>query len=233
MTASDPPSHPGAEGTTEPRHRMVTEQLQARGVADARVLAAFEAVPREWFVPEQLAEFAYDDRPLPIGEAQTISQPLIVAVMLEALEPAPTDRLLEVGTGSGYAAAVAAELVAEVFTIERLPDLVAAAAERLAARGFDGVHVRAGDGTLGWPEAGPFDAILVSAGGPHLPGPLLGQLATGGRLVMPVGRQERAQRLVRVRRQPDGRLVEEDLGAVRFVPLIGRGGWPDRPEPTQ
>ncbi len=207
---------------------MVAEDLAARGVVDTSVLAAFEVVERERFVPAEFESSAYDDCPLPIGGGQTISQPLMVAIMLEALELTPSDRLLEVGTGSGYAAALAARLVAEVFTIERLPELAADAARRLEEMGEDRVHVRSGDGSLGWPDAAPFDAILVSAGGPHLPGPLLGQLAPGGRLVMPVGREQRAQRLVRVRRDADGLLHHEDLGAVRFVPLIGVGGWPDR-----
>jgi protein-L-isoaspartate(D-aspartate) O-methyltransferase len=209
----------------EQRRRLRVE-LARRGIVDERVLDAFESVRREAFVPGSLAYAAYDDRPLPIGEGQTISQPLMVAIMLEALELRPEDRVLEVGTGSGYAAALAAHLACEVFTVERLPRLAADAARRLAHHGYDAVHVRPGDGTLGWPEAGPFDAILVSAGGPHIPGQLLDQLGDGGRLVMPVGRNERSQRLVRVRRRPGRRWSHEDLGAVRFVPLIGVGGWP-------
>jgi protein-L-isoaspartate(D-aspartate) O-methyltransferase len=210
----------------ERRRWMTRAELAGRGIADRRVLAAFDTVEREAFVPVGLETAAYENRPLPIGDGQTISQPLMVAIMLEALELEPTDRVLEVGTGSGYAAALAAHLAAEVYTVERLPRLAEDAADRLRRLGYGNVHVRAGDGTLGWPEAGPFDAILVSAGGPHLPGQLLDQLADGGRLVMPVGRNERSQRLVRVRCKPGRRWSHEDLGAVRFVPLIGVGGWP-------
>lgn len=205
--------------------RQLVELLSSRGVGDARVLLAMGHVPREEFVPPGLREFAYRDAPLPIGEEQTISQPLIVALMAEAASIQSDDRILEVGTGSGYAAAVFSELAAEVYTVERHKTLARSAAERLHALGYENVHVLHGDGTLGWPEHGPYDAILVAAGGPDVPEALLGQLAPGGRIVIPVGTTPRDQRLIRVFRTPEG-LVREDLGAVRFVPLVGRQGWP-------
>lgn len=200
---------------------MVERQLAARGIRDARVLRAFAEVPRHAFVPPELAPSAYDDRALPLDHGQTISQPYVVALMLEALALAPGDRALEVGTGSGYAAALLARLCAEVYTIERLEGLADAARGRLKLMGVANVRVRAGDGTLGWPEAGPFDAILVSAGGPRLPQPLLDQLADGGRLVLPLGPEGGDQELVVVSRVGE-RLERRDLGSVQFVPLVGR-----------
>jgi protein-L-isoaspartate(D-aspartate) O-methyltransferase len=211
---------------------MVERQLAGRGIRDPRVLAAMRAVPRELFVPETAADDAYDDGPLPIGEGQTISQPYIVAYMLEAVAPDPTHRALEIGTGSGYSAAVLASIVAEVYTVERLPALAESAARRLARLGFDNVHVRCGDGTLGWPEHAPYDVIVVTAGGPDVPPALLAQLAPGGRLVMPVGDEPRAQQLVRVRRRPDGAPIHDWLGPVAFVPLIGAQGWQGRAVPA-
>src|SRR5690606_26278258 len=205
------------------RDRMVRLQLARRGIRDPKVTRAMTRVPREKFVPEELAEFAYDDTPLPLPENQTISQPYVVALMTEALELDDDDRVLEIGTGSGYSAAVLAEIAAEVFTIERHPSLADAARARLEALGYDNVHVRCGDGTLGWPEEAPFDAIVVTAGGPAVPRSLREQLAQGGRLVIPVG-VERVQRLLRIRRTDEDRYDEEDLGPVLFVPLIGEEG---------
>jgi protein-L-isoaspartate(D-aspartate) O-methyltransferase len=206
---------------------MIDSQLGARGIRDARVLAAMAAVPRDAFVPQYLAEFAYDDRPLPIAAGQTISQPYIVALMAEALALSPAARVLEIGTGSGYAAAVLAEIAAEVYTVERHAELASAARARLQALGYgERVQVLCGDGTLGWAEHAPYDAIVVAAGGPDLPRALLDQLAVGGNLVMPVG-TSRAQSLVRITRDELRTYRREDLGAVMFVPLIGEQGWAD------
>ncbi|MCY1071592.1 protein-L-isoaspartate(D-aspartate) O-methyltransferase [Nannocystis sp. RBIL2] len=202
-------------------------QLAGRGITDERVLEAFRTVPRAEFVPEELADLAHEDAPLPIGGGQTISQPFIVALTLEALELHGGERVLEVGAGSGYAAAVASRLAGEVFTVERLESLADDASKRLARLGFTNVRVRCGDGTLGWPEHAPYDAIAVAAGGPAVPRALLDQLAPGGRLVMPVGADADSQTLVRITREHDGRLREDSLGPVRFVPLIGEQGWPD------
>jgi protein-L-isoaspartate(D-aspartate) O-methyltransferase len=209
------------------RDEMVARQLAARGIRDGRVLAAMRAVPREEFVPSELVEFAYEDSPLPISEEQTISQPYIVALMAEALELRPEDRVLEVGTGSGYAAAVLAHLAAEVSTIERHESLAVAARRKLRELGYANVRVVHGDGSLGWEEGAPYDAIVAAAGGPDVPPALLAQLAPGGRLVMPVGSTPREQTLVRLRKRADGKIAREDLGPVRFVPLIGAGGWPE------
>jgi protein-L-isoaspartate(D-aspartate) O-methyltransferase len=206
------------------RELMVSEQLAARGVRDPRVLDALGTVPRHLFVAVGLQDRAYDDTPLPIGERQTISQPYMVAHMTEALGDVSGENVLEVGTGSGYQAAILAELGARVVTLERIPALARRAAERLAALGYgDRVRVIEADGTLGWSAAAPYDAILVTAGGPCLPRPLLEQLAPGGRLVLPMGEEE-LQTLVRVRRGPQG-LVEEYLGECRFVKLLGSYGW--------
>ena len=206
------------------RQAMVERQIAGRGLRDERVLEAMRTVPREEFVPEPLADLAHDDTPLPIGEEQTISQPYVVALMAEALELRPEDRVLEIGAGSGYAAAVLARLAGEVWAVERHASLAREAAERLARLGIQNVHVIQGDGTLGLPEHAPYDAIVVAAGGPDVPPALLDQLAEGGRLVIPIGPEPRMQELVRVRRQ-DGHTVREDLGPVRFVPLIGAQGW--------
>ncbi len=216
------PSEAGAPTAAAARGRMVREGLERRGIRDRRVLDAMAAVPREQFVPEQFVGSAYEDRPLPIGAGQTISQPYVVALALEAAAVRPTDRVLEVGTGSGYAAAVLDELAAEVWTVERHGDLVVDASESLRAALHGNVHVRWGDGSLGWPEAAPFDVVLVSAAGEEVPEPLLEQLADGGRLVMPVGPGDGRQELVLVHRVGD-RLDREDLGPVQFVPLL-----PDR-----
>ncbi|HWM85638.1 MAG TPA: protein-L-isoaspartate(D-aspartate) O-methyltransferase [Kofleriaceae bacterium] len=206
------------------RKQMVERHIRARGISDPRVLAAMAAVPREALLPEQLAPFAYEDSPLPIGTGQTISQPFVVALMTEALRVEPGDRVLEIGTGSGYAAAVLAEMGARVHTIERHPELARVARERLAELGYHDIEIRVGDGTLGWPEHAPYQAIAVTAGGPELPRPLLEQLAIRGRLVMPLG-GPRLQQLVRVTRVNEEEFAREDLGPVQFVPLIGQAGW--------
>lgn len=212
--------------TTLARKRLA-DHLARTGIRDPRVLDAVREVPREAFLPPDLQEFAYEDAPLPIGEGQTISQPLIVALMAQAARLEPDHKVLEVGTGSGYAAAVFSRIASEVYTIERLPALADMAEERLEEMGYDNVHLRQGDGTLGWPEAAPFDAILVAAGGPDPPPSLVEQLAPEGRLIIPVGETQREQRLVCVQRR-DGEFVRTDLGAVRFVPLVGVEGWPAR-----
>jgi len=207
------------------RKQMIDYQLAARGLRDQTVLTAVNAVPREEFVPTELVEFSYSDSALPIAASQTISQPYIVALMTAALELQPQDRVLEIGTGSGYAAAVLAEIVEEVFTIERHKILVDSARRRLEYLGYRNIHVLHGDGTLGWPEHAPFDAIVVAAGGPGVPDTLKQQLAVGGRMVIPVGPDLRRQVLVRIRRVSENEYLEEDLGSVRFVPLIGAAGW--------
>jgi protein-L-isoaspartate(D-aspartate) O-methyltransferase len=207
------------------RQEMVSRQISGRGVHEPAVLRAMLTVPREAFVAPELAEFAYVDSPLPIEGGQTISQPFIVALMAAALELKPTDRVLEVGAGSGYAAAVLSRIAAEVFAIERLDELADLAGERCRRLGYDNVRVRCGDGSLGWREEAPFDAIVVAAGGPSVPAALIDQLAEGGRLVIPVGADPRTQNLVRLRNRGDGVLRHEDLGPVRFVPLIGAQGW--------
>lgn len=212
---------------TEQRARMVDRQLAGRDITDERVLAAFRAVPREQFVPEGLREFAYEDTPLPIGHKQTLSQPYIVALAAQALGLTGPERVLEVGTGSGYAAAVLARLAKEVYTVERLAPLAASAGERLARLGIANVHIHHANGTLGWPEHAPYDAILVAAGGPEVPQALLDQLAPGGRLIVPIGPDEDSQVLTKVTRGPGTDIHSEPLGAVRFVPLIGAQGWPD------
>ena len=207
------------------RERMVDIQIARRGVRDARILDAMRSVPREAFVETGFEEFAYEDGPLPIGEEQTISQPYIVALMTEAAEVKPGDRVLEVGAGSGYAAAVISRIAHKVFAIERHPSLGEAARQRFSTLGYDNIDLRISDGTRGWPEAAPFDAILVAAGGPEVPQALKEQLAIGGRLVIPVGDQERRQTLLKLTRTSDTDYEEEDLGAVMFVPLIGEQGW--------
>jgi protein-L-isoaspartate(D-aspartate) O-methyltransferase len=207
------------------RERMVRTQIAGRGVRDAAVLEAMRTVPREAFLPPELAEFAYEDHPLPIARGQTISQPYVVALMTAALGIGPRDRVLEIGTGSGYAAAILGRIAHEVYTIERHGELAEAAAARLRALGLDNVRVLHGDGTLGWREHAPYDAIVVTAGGPDVPEALLAQLAVGGRLVIPIGEDRAMQTLVRVTREADGSLRHEDLGDVRFVPLVGAQGW--------
>ena len=204
---------------------MVRAHLAARGIRDPAVLDAFRAVPREAFVPAELQEFAYADAPLPIERGQTISQPYIVALMTAALQLSPGESVLEIGTGSGYAAAILGRIARDVYTIERHEELAQVAARRLDDLGVKNVSVRHGDGSLGWPEHAPYDAIVVAAGGPGVPPALLDQLAPGGRLVMPVGEGRELQKLVRLTRQRDGSFASEDLEDVRFVPLIGAQGW--------
>ena len=207
------------------RDRLVTRQVEARGVRDPLVLAAMKAVRRELFVPESLRDEAYDDTPFPIGSGQTISQPYIVAFMIEALALRGGEKVLEIGAGSGYAAAVLAEIAREVFTIERIGQLAERAAANLAEAGCDNVHVRHADGTEGWSDEAPFDAILVSAGAPDVPKSLMRQLKIGARMVVPVGSDPRSQELIRITRVDDEEYEREDIADVRFVPLIGKEGW--------
>jgi protein-L-isoaspartate(D-aspartate) O-methyltransferase len=210
---------------TELRDNMVSNQIVARGVRSEKVLAAMREVPREEFVRADLAEFAYDDSPLPIEAGQTISQPYIVAFMVEALSLSGGERVLEIGAGSGYAAAVLAEIAADVFTVERNEELASASATRLKNLGYDNVEVLHGDGTLGWSEHAPFDGIIVAAGGPDIPETLKQQLKIGGRMVIPVGERQDVQELVRITRMTETEFETEDLADVRFVPLIGEEGW--------
>ncbi|HTU01987.1 MAG TPA: protein-L-isoaspartate(D-aspartate) O-methyltransferase [Candidatus Sulfotelmatobacter sp.] len=201
------------------RAEMVVQQLAGRDIRDPLVLRAMGRVPRHLFVPAALAALAYADRPLPIPDGQTISQPYVVALMTELLELRGGERVLEVGTGSGYQAAVLAEITPKVWSIEILPGLAASAAARLAALGYGGVQVRTGDGYRGWPEAAPFDAIVVTAAATHVPAPLVEQLAEGGRLVLPVGPEPGFQELLQGRKQ-GGRLHTRIVAPVRFVPLV-------------
>lgn len=205
------------------RERMVDWERRSGEVHDPRVLDAMATVPRERFVPEALRDQAYAERALPIGSGQTISQPIVVAIMTAALEVAPGDRVLEVGTGSGYQAAVLRRLGAEVITVERIRELAERARRTLEELGIDGVEVHCGDGSLGWPDGAPYDGIVVTAGGPRVPEPLLAQLADGGRLVMPVGPRG-DERLLRIRKH-GVTTTREDLGPVAFVPLVGAEGW--------
>jgi protein-L-isoaspartate(D-aspartate) O-methyltransferase len=207
------------------RRAMVEEAIVSRGVRSELVLNAMRTVPREAFLPERLSEFAYDDAPLPIEEGQTISQPYIVAFMAEALALQDGEKVLEIGTGSGYAAAILSEIAREVYTVERIGQLAEKAAATLADLGYDNVHVLHGDGTKGWPEHAPYDGIIVAAGGPKIPESLKEQLKIGGRLVIPVGRDPKVQELVRVTRISESEFKREDLADVRFVPLVGQEGW--------
>lgn len=201
------------------RARMVDRQIEARGIEDPRVLAAMRRVPREKFVPLLYRGSAYADHPLSIGYEQTISQPYIVAWMTEALRLKPTSRVLEVGTGSGYQAAVLGEIAREVYTIEIVEPLATSARETLASLGYRNVHVKHGDGYLGWPEQAPFDGIMVTAAPDHVPQPLIDQLAAGGRLVIPVGRQDGLQLMTVITRTTSG-ITKEETIPVRFVPLV-------------
>ena len=202
---------------------MVEQQIAARGIGDARVLAAMRAVPREVFVPPHLHWRAYDDVPLPLEHAQTISQPYIVALMAQALQLGGTERVLDIGTGSGYAAAVLAQLAAQVYSVERIAALADGA--RRTLQGLDRVQVLHGDGSLGWIEHAPYDAISVAATGPEVPAALKSQLALGGRLVMPVGADADHQMLLRLTRVGQDDFHSESITAVRFVPLLGAQGW--------
>lgn len=205
------------------RWQMVEEQLRARDIVDERVLAAMETVPRHLFVEPALEPYAYEDRPLAIGAGQTISQPYIVALMVQLLRVQPSHRVLEVGTGSGYQAAILAELAAEVYTIEIIPSLAESAGVRLEALGYRNVRARYGDGYEGWPEAAPFDGIVVAAGAPEIPSPLIEQLREGGRIAIPVGIARATQDLI-LGEKRGGRLQVRAVAPVLFVPLTGKGG---------
>jgi protein-L-isoaspartate(D-aspartate) O-methyltransferase len=219
MSSGDEQAVTAPEPYAEARERMVVEQLERRGIADERVLAAMRKVPRHELVPERERANAYEDRPLPIGRGQTISQPYVVGAMTEALAVSKGDRVLEIGTGSGYQAAVLAELGVTVYSIELEPELAERAARDLARLGYANVHVKAGDGYRGWPEHAPFDAIIVTAAPGHVPQPLVDQLAAGGRLVLPVGTWE--QELLRLSKDAAGNVHREVLMGVRFVPMRG------------
>ena len=207
------------------RLKMVEEQLIARGIKDPRVIAAMKKVPRHLFLEEALQSQAYSDHPLPIGEKQTISQPYMVALMTEALQLKGNEKVLEIGSGSGYQAAVLAELAEKVFSVERIRSLAIRARNLLISLGYFNVEIKIFDGTYGWEEMGPYGAIIVTAGAPDIPQPLIDQLAVGGRLVIPVG-DASVQDLFRVTRTEEG-IKKEDLGGCRFVKLIGKHGWID------
>ena len=207
------------------RAKMVERQIAARGIHDQNILQAMHDVPREAFVPTALADQAYEDMPLPIEAGQTISQPYIVGLMIDAARIEAGDTVLEVGAGSGYAAAVISRIAGKVVAIERQHDLVEIARERLQHLGYANVEIVEGDGTRGWPDEAPYDAILAAASGSHVPEALIAQLSPGGRLIMPVGDPQAVQELIKVTKQDDGILRQENLGAVRFVPLIGEEGW--------
>jgi len=207
------------------RKRLIDSELREYGIKNEAVLRAMREVPREEFVSDEMREFAYLNVALPINSGQTISQPYIVALMAEVLAIAPGDRVLEIGTGSGYAAAVLSRLAKDVYTVERLGDLAKSARSILERLGYTNIHVLHGDGTLGWPEEAPFDAIVVAAGGPQFPPALLQQLRIGGRMVIPVGEEAHAQRLILMIRRGTDDFEQRDLGGVRFVSLIGKAGW--------
>lgn len=206
------------------KERMIKSHLIARGIKNERVLAAFRKVAREEFVPAELAAQAYQDQPLPIGEGQTISQPYIVAEMVQALKPTPGDKVLEVGIGSGYAAAILAEIVETVYGVERYQSLVEETEQRLTNLGYDNLDLKEGDGTTGWAEHAPYDCILVSAAAPEIPNSLVEQLSKGGHLVIPVGTKS-VQELYQIEKLDEGELDKKSLGRVRFVPLLGEEGW--------
>jgi protein-L-isoaspartate(D-aspartate) O-methyltransferase len=219
------PATPGGEADFAAlRQRMVETQIRARGVGDERVLAALQEVPRHLFVLPGEQSQAYEDHPLPIGSGQTISQPYVVALMTALAAVGPQARVLEIGTGSGYQAAVLSRLAGEVYSIEIVPDLAGRALGALARLGYDNVHVRIGDGYRGWPEAAPFDAIVLTAAPPSVPPPLIAQLAAGGRMVVPVGEHE--QDLMLLVRQADGTVRQEKILPVRFVPMTGEAQHP-------
>lgn len=206
------------------RSAMVEGQIKARGIKNERVLQAFMDVPRHLFVPESKRIYAYEDTPLPIGEGQTISQPYIVSLMTEAAQISPQDKILEIGSGSGYQAAILSRLAKEVYTVERIASLSEQAKKVCDALGYTNIHFKVDDGTLGWPEFSPYQAILVTASAPHLPKALLEQLAIGGRLIIPVG-DSFTQNLLRMTKVSETEVQEEILEFVRFVPLIGEDGW--------
>jgi protein-L-isoaspartate(D-aspartate) O-methyltransferase len=210
---------------TAEREDMVDRQLKRRGIGEPDILDAFRAVPREAFVGEEHAHLAYGDHPLPIEAGQTISQPYIVALMIQAAQIGRGDVVLEIGAGSGYAAAIISRIAKRVVAIERQHDLVAIASERLSRLGYDNVEIVEGDGSKGCRDHAPFDAILAAASGSHVPEALIAQLAPGGRIVMPVGDPGGAQELIKVTKAEGGILKRQNLGGVRFVPLIGEEGW--------
>ncbi len=219
---SPAPSSPGYQRAMDAaRHEMVRRQLQQRNIVDPQVLEVMSRVPRELFVPPEWQNRAYEDRPLSIGEGQTISQPYIVALMTQLARPTPTSRALEVGLGSGYQTAILAELCGEVFGIEILESLAASARERLESLGYRNISVRCGDGYSGWPEHAPFDIVLVTAAPDHVPPNLLEQLARGGRLIIPVGHV--LQQLLLIEKQPEGDLKHTYISQVQFVPMTGEG----------
>ncbi len=207
------------------RRQMVRDQIVARGIHNPLVIKAMEEVPRHLFVPENIRDRAYNDGPLPIGYDQTISQPYIVAYMTQALRLRGGERVLEIGTGSGYQAAILAKIVSEVYSIERIEELADRAREILSSLGYENICIKVGDGTLGWSEHGPFDAIVVTAGGPRVPDRLLEQLKVGGTLVMPVGEYKFHQSLMRITKGVGNKINKELLMDVLFVPLIGEEGW--------
>ncbi len=209
------------------RDAMIERQIEARGIHEPTILEAFRSVPREEFLSKEYADLAYGDHPLPIEAGQTISQPYIVALMIQAAEMKAGDTVLEVGAGSGYAAAIMSRIAGRVTAVERQPDLVKVAQERMQRLGFDNVRIVQGDGTRGWEPETPYDAILAAASGSHIPPAWIDQLADGGRIVMPVGEPTFIQKLIKVTKGPGGKLITEDLGGVRFVPLIGEEGWND------
>ena len=217
--------HSGANDWSKTRLKMVEEQIVARGIRDPRVIAALKKIPRHLFVEEALQGQAYTDHPLPIGEKQTISQPYMVALMTEALQLTGKEKVLEIGAGSGYQTAVLAEIAQAVFSIERILALTLRARKLLEDLGYGNAEIKFSDGTQGWVEESPFDGIIVTAGAPDVPQPLVDQLAVGGRLVIPVG-DAYVQDLLRITKTEEG-IRKEDLGGCRFVKLIGRYGWTD------
>lgn len=219
-SAPKPPFLPQRIDFEQALKRMVADQIRARGIQNTRVLEAMSTVPRHEFVGEEYRSMAYEDRPLPTSRGQTISQPYIVALMTELADPKPEHRVLEIGTGSGYQAAVLAGLVRDVYTIELVPELARTAAERLNRLGYKNVHVRDGDGYLGWPEHAPFDSILVTAGATEIPRPLIEQLRPGGRMIIPVGDTSAVQTLQIVERDEQGNVRVRNSIPVRFVPLL-------------
>jgi len=217
LSATDRESEPEYQ---QRRQQMVARQIAARGIRDEKLLAAMRQVPRHRFIPQDFRTWAYSDQPLPIGQDQTISQPYIVAYMTAALDLGPADRVLEIGTGSGYQAAILAELARRVYTIEIVPELGRRAAALLAELGYTNIETRIGDGYQGWPDAAPFDAIIVTAAPPHIPDALVEQLAPGGRMVVPVGAVGSVQHLVKIEKDKSGQVRESYLLPVRFVPMV-------------
>lgn len=224
FTPGSPPAYDREEEFARERANMVESQIASRGIRDERVLAAMRSVPRERFLPPRLRAQAFEDGPLPIGEGQTISQPFTVAFMANAARLTAKDRVLEIGAGCGYGAAILGQLAARVITIDRLPALAQAARDTLAELGYANIEVVVGDGTAGWPDGAPYDAIVCTAGGAGIPLPLVDQLAEGGRLVIPLG-SNRNDQVMWVFTKLGGQLEMENLGGFRFVPLIGKFGW--------